>query len=202
MLSLRVMPGVEKPGAGGIVIADAGLQPVINMTIEPIDEIQQQQVVQATRECVERAARLLEHDFGLPAVTFDLTGRAAGMYRVLRGRRHIRYNPYIFARYFSDNLVNTVPHEVAHYLTDRVYGLRNIRPHGKEWRDMMHMLGAEPTVTCRYDLSGVPQRRQRRFSYRCDCRTHAMSTVRHNRVQGGAGKYVCRQCRSELVFSG
>ncbi len=51
-------------------------------------------------------------------VRFELQGRAAGMYRVHKGERVIRYNPYIFSKYFDDSLANTVPHEVAHYITD------------------------------------------------------------------------------------
>jgi len=173
-----------------------------DMTVEPITGLQQEQVVSATRCCIERAGKLLEQEFELPPVTFDLQGRAAGMYRVYRTRRLIRYNPYIFGKYFTDNLVNTVPHEVAHYLTDMLYGLRNIRPHGREWQAVMRLLDAEPGVTCHYDLTGVPLRRQRRFSYRCACSSHAVSAVRHNRVQRGLGSYLCRQCREPLVYTG
>jgi SprT protein len=136
------------------------------------------------------------------AVTFDLAGSAAGMYRVCRGERVIRYNPYIFAKYFENNLAVTVPHEVAHYVTDRLYGLRNIRPHGVEWKTIMRSLGAEPRVTARYDLTGVPVRRQRRFSYRCECSTHQLSSCRHNRIQRGQSSYLCRRCGSAIVLSG
>jgi len=172
------------------------------MTLEPIGAAAQQQVLDATCACIEHAGRLLGRDFSLPPVTFDLQGRAAGMYRVQKRQRCIRYNPYIFAKYFADNLANTVPHEVAHYLTDMLYGPGNVRPHGEEWRSVMCLLGAEPAVSCRYDLSGVPIRRQRRFSYRCDCGPHAISAVRHNRVQRGSGRYVCRQCHTELEYTG
>jgi SprT protein len=172
------------------------------MTVEPITLLQQDQVVSATRQCILRGEKRLGQEFELPPVTFDLQGRAAGMYRVRSTRRQIRYNPYIFGKYFTDNLVNTVPHEVAHYLTDMLFGLRNVRPHGREWQAVMRVLGAEPTVTCHYDLTGVPLRRQRRFSYRCGCSSHAVSAVRHNRVQRGLGKYVCRHCRTPLVFAG
>jgi SprT protein len=174
----------------------------MDRALAPITLQQQEQVASATRRCIRRAEQLFGTKFDLPAVAFDLQGRAAGMYRVRKARREIRYNPYIFGKYFSDNLANTVPHEVAHYLTDVLYGFHNIRPHGREWQAVMHVLDAEPTVTCQYDLSGVPLRRQRRFRYRCDCTSHAMSAVRHNRVQRGMGKYVCRQCRTPLVFAG
>ena len=172
------------------------------MTIKPIDQSQQHRVVAATRDTVQQAERLFEREFHLPAIRFDLSGRTVGMYRVRRRQQEIRYNPYIFGKYFDDNLANTVPHEVAHYLADELFGARNIRPHGTEWRTIMQRLGAEPAVTCQYDLSGIPQRRQRRFEYSCGCSRHAISAVRHNRVQGGKGRYLCRQCRQPLVFTG
>lgn len=172
------------------------------MNVNPIDQSQQRRVVSATRECIQRAGRLFGREFLLPLVSFDLSGRAAGMYRVRRQQQEIRYNPFLFGKYFDDNLANTVPHEVAHYLADELYGLRNIRPHGAQWKAIMRKLGAEPAVTCRYDLSGIPQRRQRRFDYSCGCSHHAVSAVRHNRVQGGLGSYQCRQCRQPLVYTG
>ena len=168
--------------------------------IRPITLSQQQQVIEATAAYIQRAAELLSQDFSMIPVTFNLRGRAAGMYRVKQDQREIRYNPYIFSKYFEDNLSNTVPHEVAHYVVDCCYGLHKVRPHGEEWQQLMIAFGVEPSVTCRYDLSGVPQRRQRRFDYRCDCRAHQLSTVRHNKVQRGTGRYLCKACRQPLQW--
>lgn len=169
------------------------------MIIDPIDKQQQAQVRDATADCLSRAGELMRTEFAPVAVRFDLTGRAAGMYRSVRGDSLIRYNPYIFAKYFDNNINITVPHEVAHYVTDRLYGLRNIRPHGAEWKAVMRALGAEPRATARYDLEGIPVRRQRRFSYRCKCNTHQLSTARHNRVRRGQAAYHCRVCGAALV---
>jgi SprT protein len=171
-----------------------------SVIIQPLDVQRQEQVRRATAACVRRAAQSFEFALQPIAVTFDLTGSAAGMYRVRRGERVIRYNPYIFAKYFENNLAVTVPHEVAHYVADCLYGLRNIRPHGEEWKAVMRSLGAEPRVTARYDLSGVPVRRQRRFSYYCECDTHQLSACRHNRIQRGQSSYLCRRCGSAIVF--
>ena len=171
------------------------------MIIQPLDEQQQEQVRRATMACLQQAEQMFQFALEAVAVTFDLTGSAAGMYRVRRGERAIRYNPYIFAKYFENNLAATVPHEVAHYVTDRLYGLRNIRPHGVEWKTVMRSLGAEPRVTARYDLTGVPVRRQRRFSYRCECSTHRLSTCRHNKIQRGQSSYRCRRCGSAIIFA-
>lgn len=172
------------------------------MTVEPIDLNQRRQVCNATAEAVERASRLYERCFPPIRVCFDLCGTAAGMYRVRCGDRCIRYNPWIFARYFKDSLAVTVPHEVAHYITDCLHGLSRVRPHGPEWRAVMQALGADARVSARYDLSGLPLRRQRRYDYRCDCRRHQLSAVRHNRVQRGETAYLCRQCRTAIVYAG
>jgi len=159
-------------------------------------------VVEATRRSIAQAAVLFGCELAEIPVSFELRGRAAGMYRVRGRQREIRYNPHIFARYFSDNLANTVPHEVAHYVTDVLHGLRRVRPHGPEWRAVMRALGAEPVATCRYDLAGLPVRRQQRFSYRCACTTHSLSTVRHKRIQGGRVRYHCRRCQTPLRYAG
>jgi SprT protein len=168
----------------------------------PLTAAQRQRVIKATCSCIVRAAALFDRKLAGIPVRFDLRGRAAGMYRVRGGQRVIRYNPDIFARYFSDNLANTVPHEVAHYVTDVLYGLRRVRPHGPEWRAVMLAFGVEPVATCSYDLDGIPVRRQRRFRYRCACMTHSVSTVRHNRIQGGLARYHCRRCRTPLSYTG
>ncbi len=171
------------------------------VTVAAIDERQRQRVCVATLDCLRRAEHLFSLRHQPIPVLFDLRGRAAGMYRVARREAVIRYNPYIFARYFEHGLHTTVPHEVAHYITDRLYGLAHVRPHGREWRGVMQALGAEPRATTRFDLSGIPLRSQRRFAYRCDCSAHQLSTCRHNRIVTGMARYHCRSCGGELVMA-
>jgi len=167
--------------------------------IEPIGINRQKRVVEATADYVEQAQKLFEVDLSQVTVRFDLKGKAAGMYRVHNGERIIRYNPYLFAKYFDDNLAVTVPHEVAHYITDRVYGLRRIRPHGKEWKQLMAEFGASASRTCNYDLDGIPQRVFQRFPYSCDCTHHELTARRHNQIQQGKKLYFCRLCGSSLA---
>ena len=172
------------------------------MFVEPIDAGRQQTVRLATERCLRHAGELYRRDFAPIPVTFDLLGRSAGMYRVRHGRRGIRYNAYLFAKYFEDNLVVTVPHEVAHYVTDILYGLHRVRPHGMEWQGVMRSFGVEPRACGDYDLSGVPVRRQRRFSYACGCSTHRLTAQRHNKVHRGEALYRCRRCGGPLFFAG
>ena len=171
----------------------------VSAIVEPIDERRRGLVREATADCIRRAEEIYELAPEAVPVRFDLRGHAAGMYRVRGVERQIRYNPYIFAKYFDSNLKVTVPHEVAHYVTDRLHGLRGVRPHGREWKAVMKSLGVDARVTARYDLAGVPVRRQRRFDYRCACRTHLLTSCRHNRVVLGRATYHCRNCGKVLV---
>ncbi|MFV0275792.1 MAG: SprT-like domain-containing protein [Parahaliea sp.] len=170
--------------------------------IEPIGPRQQREVQAATARCIAQASRKLGRPLAAIPVHFDLSGRSAGMF-CIRGRDcWIRYNPWIFGKYYAENLADTVPHEVAHYVVHCLYGLRRVAAHGPEWQQVMRLLGASPQATFNRDLDGVPQRRQRTHRYVCGCRHHTLSSTRHNRVQRGTGRYQCRHCGETLVYSG
>ena len=170
--------------------------------LESVKNLDQRLIVERTALRIRQASDLFGRKFAEIPVLFDLRGRAAGMYRVRNGERVIRYNPYIFTRYFEDNLAQTVPHEVAHYIADAVYGLRNIRPHGQEWKDIMRFFGAGTRATSQYDLEGLPQRKFRHFHYRCHCQSHNLTSRRHNRVERNQARYFCRQCGGRLTYVG
>ena len=166
--------------------------------VAPITADQQQQVITRVDDLLLQCERKFNQSFQSIDVRFDLTGRTSGMYVVRHRLQYFRFNGYIFAKYFEDGLATTVPHEVAHYVSDVLFGIRNIRPHGKEWQSIMHALGVEPTVTGDYDLTGVPTKRQRRFDYACGCMTHRLSTTRHNKVLAGKACYCCQKCGATL----
>jgi SprT protein len=121
------------------------------------------------------------------------------MFRVRGKECEIRYNPWIFARYYEESLGSTVPHEVAHYIVHRLYGLHRVQAHGEEWQAIMAAFGADARVTSNHDLTGIPHRRQRRWLYLCPCQEHHISTRRHNRIIGGKDSYLCRSCGGELL---
>lgn len=166
--------------------------------VQPVTIEQQQQIIDKTNSYIAHASTLFGIKIKPVEITFNLKGRAAGMYRVSRNKREIRYNAHIFAKYYEDNFNTTIPHEVAHYITDIIYGLRNIRPHGKEWKAVMHKFNADASVTAAYDLSGIPLKKQKLFTYECDCREHQLSSVRHNRIKGERGQYYCKHCKQSL----
>ncbi|MDH5599999.1 MAG: SprT-like domain-containing protein [Gammaproteobacteria bacterium] len=171
-----------------------------NNLIKPISTSLQERVIEQTKHFLESATNYYNREFKQIPVLFDLSGKAAGMYRVKAGQRVIRYNPYIFAKYFEDNFNETIPHEVAHYVTDILYGLGNIRPHGHEWKSVMQQFGVAAKRTASYDLGGVPLRNYQKYMYRCGCQDYELTSRRHNKVLRGIGHYLCRDCGGKLVF--
>lgn len=166
--------------------------------IEPIGAKQQQIIRQACEKLVSEATQRYGKKIKSPQVDFDLKGKSAGMYQVkrerLRTRRRIRINPWIAASNFEETIADTVPHEVAHYVVDCLYGIRRVKAHGLEWQEVMKAFGATPRARGSYTLEGIPHRQYRRFEYRCDCRTHWLTAIRHNRVGNRQANYHCRYC--------
>ena len=170
------------------------------MKISPITTGTENKIIELVNDYIDQASHIFERSFEQIEVRFDLTGRAAGMYKVTPAAKLIRFNPYHFAKFIDENMHETVPHEVAHYISDQVYGLRHIRPHGKEWQAIMWKFGVEPKRTFSYSLEGIPTRVHKRHTYSCDCMQYEITTRRHNNIQSGRAEYSCRQCGSKIKF--
>lgn len=164
--------------------------------IEPISSAQQQQVIDETNRFIDLAAKIYGRRFKTVPVLFDLMGQAAGMYKIKGRERIIRYNPWLFAKYWHENLTATVPHEVAHYIVEQIY--YRVQPHGAEWRAVMAAFGADDSRTVDFDMAGIPQRVARTVDYCCGCRIHKLSMQRHNRVTRERAAYLCRYCKGPL----
>ena len=131
-------------------------------------------------------------------IRYDLQGKSAGMVRFQEGKRPVvRYNMQLFSENHETFIARTVPHEVAHIVARSVFGA-GIRPHGAEWRAVMAFFGSEATRCHEFDISRSISRRLHRFSYRCNCLEHQLTSIRHNRVLAGQ-TYQCRTCRAVLT---
>jgi len=162
-------------------------------SLEPLEA----QAADRSRLLLDKGRTWLRIAMPDPVIRFDLRGRAAGQARFgTRGPWVIRYNPVLLRANAEDFLISTVPHEVAHLVAFARYG-SGIRPHGPEWRSIMHHFGAEPLRCHRYDVSQLGGRSLREFAYHCDCREHRLSSIRHNRVRTGQ-VYLCRRCATPL----
>ena len=166
--------------------------------IEPINEFRKKCVIDKTNHFIDEACKIYQRNFEPIVVDFDLKGRISGMYRRKNNHHVIRYNPYIFAKYFEDSLKTTIPHEVAHYISDMMF--KKCRPHGNEWREVMQAFGADASRTCDYDLEGIPVRVYQRHEYHCLCMTHEITSRRHNKIQNSSAHYHCKKCNEELTL--
>ncbi|MDH5379164.1 MAG: SprT-like domain-containing protein, partial [Gammaproteobacteria bacterium] len=152
----------------------------------------------AVNRYIEIASQAFDRPFPELEVKFDVKGGIAGMYCRRGEQSWLRFNPFIFSKYFEENLNETVPHEVAHYIVDLVYGRaakgRRLKPHGKEWQLVMQSFGVVPKITHDHDMDGIPVRRQSQFDYFCACRKHLVSATKHNRIQKKRWRYACVKC--------
>jgi SprT protein len=166
--------------------------------VKPINTYKQKQVVDETQKYLKLASDIFHHPLKPINILFNLNGMASGMFLVKQGTPVIRYNPYIFAKHFSYSISNTVPHEVAHYAIYSLFGLKRVRPHGKEWKDLMRKFGAQPISTNTLNLDGIPTRQHKRHQYSCNCSKHLITSRRHNKIADRRVKYFCRACGGEL----
>jgi len=157
----------------------------------------ERQVTARTVELLQQAEEHFEMPMPQVAVHFDLSGCSAGMARFVPGKPpEIRYNALLLAENPVDFLARTVPHEVAHVVARTLFGA-GIRPHGSEWKAVMNWLGADPSRCHDYDVSRAQTRRLQRFPYRCACRRHWLSSIRHKRIRAGQA-YYCTACKQPL----
>ena len=161
---------------------------------------QKKQVVESTNVYINKACQSLKINLPSIDVRFDLTGKSSGMFVVRQGRAHIRYNEIIFSSYFEDSVINTVAHEVAHYVVYSIHKWKRVKPHGAEWMSIMSIFEVPPDVTSKYDISSLPLKQQRRHDYKCECMKHQLTTTRHNKVQRKKIVYHCKKCMQPLKF--
>jgi len=135
----------------------------------------------------------------MPSVNNKLRGRCAGQARYCPCE--IRLNHVLFRENAEDFFERTIPHEVAHIVTDHVFG-RNSKPHGHCWKSVMKAFGKDSTRCHSYDVSNsIVRRNGAKYEYVCDCRTHLIGQIRHNRLQRRERNYYCKLCRTPLRYA-
>lgn len=158
------------------------------------------QVINRTDYYIDLANKQYQLKLASIQIKFDLKGSTSGMFVVRGDQVFIRYNEVIFSQYYDDSLFNTVAHEVAHYVVYKMWGARKVKPHGKEWKQVMTEFGVKPDVKGSYDISALPLHRQAQHDYTCGCMMHQLSTTRHNKVQRKKAVYKCRKCQQSLSY--
>lgn len=131
--------------------------------------------------------------FILPKVNFNQRGKIAGCARLQMNE--LRFNPILLDDNVDAFLKEVVPHEVCHLLTFKLFG--KVRPHGKEWQNLMRMLFDLEGQT--YHQMDVTKVKGKIFHYECRCGPIELSIRRHNKVMRNKQTYICRKCGHSLI---
>lgn len=151
-----------------------------------------------TRALIEKSEIHFTIEIPTVEIRFDLRGQAAGKVTFQKNSTPIiHYNIKLLRENKERFLNQTLPHEVAHVVAHTLYGTK-IRPHGPEWQNIVHLFGAEANRCHDYDTSRSRVRRLQRYSYRCGCGQHQLTSIRHFRILRGQS-YYCRKCKQTLV---
>ncbi|MFC2974486.1 SprT family zinc-dependent metalloprotease [Azotobacter bryophylli] len=148
--------------------------------------------------CFQQAEAFFERTFLRPRISLQLRGQKAGVAYLTENL--LRFNEQLYRENREDFLRQTVAHEVAHLVAHQLYGA-GIKPHGAEWQEIMRGVYQLPPNRCHN--YAIPRRRATRYLYRCLCpnQQFPFSAQRHALV-GKGRRYLCRQCRATLVFTG
>lgn len=142
---------------------------------------------------LQQAEQALQHSWPRPVLSYTQRGKAAGTAHLHRWE--IRLNPVLLVDNLELFLHEVIAHELAHLLVFARHG--RVAPHGRAWQAMMRQVfGLAPRVTHQLDISSL---QGPLFAYQCACQRHQLSLRRHNKVQRGQSRYLCRHCGQPLT---
>lgn len=132
-----------------------------------------------------------------PLIGFNQRGKVAGV--AYLERWEIRLNPILLVENSDQFIDEVIAHEYAHLLVFALFG--KVQPHGKEWQMMMtEIMGLPANRTHTFNTDNSVTRKYQHFTYRCQCKEHALTSIRHNRIQAGKAQYHCKSCGSSLAY--
>jgi len=138
-------------------------------------------------------------------VEFTKRGKCAGCVTYVHGQEPvINFNMTLLRENFEDFVAQTVPHEVAHFVTWIRFGHQFSAGgkriiHGTDWKNMMSFFDVRIERCHSYNTANSTVRKMKRFSYKCGCMSHELTSIRHNKVVRGTTKYCCSKCGERLV---
>lgn len=135
-----------------------------------------------------------------PHVLYDVNGQNAGYVTSRDAHTIIHLNGGLMADN-EDEMVNcTTPHELAHWAEHKIHGgwervgySRKRSVHGRRWKNIMGVLGADDSRTHSMDTSAVQTRVKNKHEYRCDCgQVLTIGVVVHNKMLRGQNRWHCK----------
>ncbi|PID47259.1 MAG: hypothetical protein CR967_04990 [Proteobacteria bacterium] len=151
---------------------------------------------------LKKVCNLFDLDLKI-TLTFDLKGTCTiGQCRKIKNGYLIRLHKPLLEKYKQTYLNDVLTHELAHAIQMELYKTKT-KPHGKEWKAIMEKLENSPYNPQKRPKYEIPKKNlfpKKYFPYTCKCNTpHKLSQTRHNRAKKGT-KYICKKCKSFLVY--
>lgn len=136
----------------------------------------QNQVLSCLRQYLSLANRFFHTEFFEPKIEYKNKGSIAGS--ALLNKWQIQLNRSML-------------------IENQLLFINEVEPHGPEWQYvMMTVFNCQPKRTHRFVLPSTIQKK--RYRYTCQCQTHLLTTIRHNRIQNQHAKYFCKSCHALL----
>lgn len=139
--------------------------------------------------------------FNAPTVLFAKRGTTAG-YATYQ-KNTVDFNMGIYRENVDKFLATTVPHEVAHIIAFQLMGEKGTG-HGYWWKFVMTQVFKISADRCHsYEVEHHKTRKIcKDWVYQCNCCTHNLTTIKHNKIQKGKTFYRCIKCNTRLIYIG
>jgi SprT protein len=151
------------------------------------------------------AQNIYGQPFRLPTLEYRQMGRRAGTANYSEWT--LTLNPdYLRNGHLEDMIEQTLPHELAHFVSYTVYGPLHGRGHGREWKSVMSRLGLQVKRCHNYSMEGVKTRTKAKISAKCpSCdKVFNITTYRANQIQQGINIFHtapgCRWVKETLIL--
>ena len=142
--------------------------------------INQQQCEIRSIRCYDLAEKHYGRKFDrIPTEYSNRMTKTAGKFRYLGDKSIlIRLSNVILDANPVDFVKRTVGHEIAHHIAHEVHGC-NIKPHGREWKEVMRVFGQEASRCHEYKTV------QNKVRYVVDGKDYFLGKIQHGRCQRG-----------------
>jgi SprT protein len=126
------------------------------------------------RQCIKIAEKHYNRKFSMPKIDYSLTGSVAA--QALSYINTIKINPTLLVENEEDYISQTIPHEVAHIITDIIYPRGHLDKtkktkryphHGTAWKYVMELFGVPPTLYHNYATTSVVKRHPVKYEHKC-----------------------------------
>jgi SprT protein len=164
--------------------------------IMKVSDILQSQVRQAADAAIERVLKAYP-DLNLPhlTITYDNCYRWAGW--AIGSDYHVNFNPILLLANQEEFIKQIVPHEVAHVITDHIFG-DGIPDHGPQWQSIMNLMGLEALEHHPFDVS-ISKRKVVSYQFICGCTNEVHEYSARTAKDVRLTTYKCNTCKKKLT---